>query len=65
MREEAARRDSFVVRIWREKGQQGWKCWVQHTRSGKSAYVRSFGEMQDFMESQASWLILKARTKLK
>ena len=47
---EAARRNSFVIRIWREPGRSGWKGWVQHTGSGQSTFFQHFCELQEFVE---------------
>jgi hypothetical protein len=46
-------RQSFVVRIWREEGDAGWRGWVQHTRTQKSATVESLKALLDFVERQA------------
>ncbi|HNS50800.1 MAG TPA: hypothetical protein PKO09_06410 [Anaerolineae bacterium] len=50
---EAAQRDSFVVRIWREEGQPAWLGWVRHTRSGEEVCVRSLDELAAFIGRRA------------
>lgn len=45
-----AQRESFVVRIWRGKGQREWKGWVQHVRSGDSAALQNLQELMTFLE---------------
>ena len=42
---QTTRRDSFVVRIWRERDQPGWQGWVQHAGTGESASVRRIDEL--------------------
>lgn len=50
------RYNSFVVRIWRERGGSAqeqeviWKGWVQHVLSGESVYVQNVDELLAFME---------------
>ena len=47
---------SFVVRIWREQtnpttdSQALWRGWVQHPRSGQSAYVQDLEELLSFIQ---------------
>ena len=43
-------RASFLIRIWRERGQLTWRVWVQHIQSGESAYLRCFDELWAFFE---------------
>ena len=50
MREEPTQTDSFVLRIWRQKGQQGWRGWVQHSRTGESALVQGMAQLEAFIE---------------
>lgn len=53
MKKAAVRRDSFVIRIWREEDQSGWQGWVQHTGTGEAAYVRDTDELLAFIERRA------------
>jgi hypothetical protein len=50
MKAEGGQRDSFLVRIWRDRGKPEWKGWVQHTRSGESALLHSRAELLAFLE---------------
>lgn len=65
MRKETTRSDSFVVRIWREKCTPGWKGWVQHARSGESAFVQTVDELLTFVERQTGKLNGARRRGLK
>lgn len=65
MKTERVQRDSFLVRIWREKGRAEWRGWVQHTRSGSSTPVRSRGELWAFMEQHSGKLPDSRRKGLK
>jgi hypothetical protein len=42
-------RESFVVRIWRKPGQPEWKGWVQHVRSGESAFLDDVDDLSTFV----------------
>ena len=53
-----AQRESFIVRIWWEKGQPEWKGWVQHVCSGDSAPLR---DLQDLMSYLERWTTRPAR----
>lgn len=50
MREEPTQTDSFVLRIWRQRDQQDWRGWVQHTRTGESAVVQDMDQLAAFIE---------------
>lgn len=50
MREASTQTDSFVLRIWRQRGQQGWRGWVQHTRTGESDVVQDMDQLAAFIE---------------
>ena len=65
MKEGVAQRDSFVVRIWRKKGQSDWQGWVQHSRTGESAPVRNLDELLSFIERWAGKLMRAPRRGLK
>lgn len=52
MREEPTQTDSFVLRIWRQRGQQGWRGWVQHARTGQSALIQGMGQLEVFIEDR-------------
>lgn len=58
-------RDSFVVRIWRERDEPGWQGWVQHANTGESASVRRIDELLAFIESRVGRLTDTGRTGLK
>lgn len=58
-------RDSFVVRIWREKGSVGWRGWVQHARTGESVPFEDLDKLQAFLEGQTATLADRARRGLK
>ncbi|MBN1485817.1 MAG: hypothetical protein JXA37_13970 [Chloroflexia bacterium] len=47
------RRESFVLRIWREPHRASWKGWVQHASSGESAYVQEVEKLLAFIEQYA------------
>jgi hypothetical protein len=49
-------RDSFVVRIWRERDRPGWQGWVQHTATGESVSVRSVDDLLAFIECRTGRL---------
>lgn len=49
---QTAHQESFIVRIWQEEGQDGWRAWVQHPRSGESTVVRTVAELTAFF---AQW----------
>lgn len=53
-----ARRDVFIVRIWREEGALSWRGWVQHSPSGESTAFRHMSELQAFIESRAGESVL-------
>jgi hypothetical protein len=63
-KQQAVRRDSFVVRIWRERDRPGWQGWVQHTGTGESAPVRDREELWAFIEERAGALAEDAPTGL-
>ena len=52
----STQQESFIVRIWRETGHCGWRGWVQHTRSGESAALRSVQELVAFFEQRTGRL---------
>ncbi len=64
-RPQTIQRDSFVVRIWRERGQPGWQGWVQHAGTGESASVRGIDELLAFIEERAGRLAEPDRKGLK
>jgi hypothetical protein len=44
--------DSFVTRIWLERGTTGdpvWRGHVRHVQSEQQAYFQNLGEMSDFL----------------
>ena len=45
-----AQREAFVIRIWREQGQPEWKGWVQHVRSGESAFLEDVDALSTFFK---------------
>jgi len=62
---QTTRRDSFVVRIWRERDQPGWQGWVQHAGTGESASVRELEDLLAFIEERAGRLTEPGRTGLR
>ncbi len=45
--------ESFVARIWLERGPNGeptWRGHVQHVQSGRESYFQDLGEMREFLE---------------
>lgn len=48
----AAFRESFILRIWREEGQPGWRGWVQHVHSGESALFQNLADLLAFVEQR-------------
>jgi hypothetical protein len=54
VREESTQTDTFVLRIWRQRGQQGWRGWVQHTRTGESVAVQDMDQLVAFVERHVS-----------
>jgi len=50
-------RESFIVRIWQEQGQAGWKGWVQHVRSGDSAFFEDLDDLPTFVKRWTVGLI--------
>ncbi len=56
MLEGPMRTQSFVLRIWRDRGRPGWQGWIQHVRSGESASVSSVGELLAFVQRFAGEL---------
>ena len=58
-------RHSFVLRLWREEGNSGWRGWVQHARSGDSAFIGELEELLSFVEHRAGKLSDAVPKKLK
>lgn len=58
---QSARRDSFIVRVWREAERSGWKVWVQHAGTGESALVQELDGLLDFIEARTEGLRLSTR----
>jgi hypothetical protein len=58
-------RNSFVVRIWREKGSAGWRGWVQHARTGESVPFQDLEKLLAFVEGRTGKLADRARQGLK
>jgi hypothetical protein len=52
----SAARHSFVLRIWREKGNAGWRGWVHHIRSGESTASQDLNELLAFVECRTGRL---------
>jgi len=45
--------ESFVARIWLEKGQNGeprWRGRIRHVQNGREIYFQDLREMRDFLE---------------
>ena len=60
-----AQKDSFLIRIWRKRGQKHWLGWVQHTRSRESTPIHDLGELQAFFERWTGKLTDTKRQDLK
>jgi len=56
MKDDKSCSNSYILRIWREDGQPGWKGWVQHARTGESAFVQHVEELLAFVERHAGKL---------
>ena len=65
MDRQPTQQESFIVRIWREQDPPGWRGWVQHTRSGESAVVRSLDDLVAFFESRTGKLNERERQGLR
>jgi hypothetical protein len=55
------RRNTFIVRIWREQvtgraAVERWSGYIQHVRSGDERYVRSIADIVAFFELHAGEL---------
>lgn len=50
MKEAKSRSNSYIIRIWREEDKPGWKGWVQHARTGESAFIQRADEILAFIE---------------
>jgi hypothetical protein len=53
----SAARHSFVVRIWREESDAGWRGWVEHTRTGEASFVQELDELLAFIECRTGKLV--------
>jgi hypothetical protein len=62
---QTAVRDSFVVRIWRERNKPGWQGWVQHAGTGEWASVRRIDELVAFIERRTGKLSTTTQKGLK
>lgn len=47
-------RESFVLRIWREKGRAGWRGWVQRVGSGDWERLSSPDDLISYIEKETS-----------
>ncbi len=59
MSKEQRRSDSFVVRIWWERGdgaQSVWRGWAQHAASGKQHYFADVAQLLAFIEAHTGSL---------
>jgi hypothetical protein len=65
MEKRPTRRDTFIVRIWREEGQPGWTGRVQHIGTGEVVLVRSLDKLLTFVERQTGKLTGPVRKGLK
>ncbi|HEY54069.1 MAG TPA: hypothetical protein G4N94_11490 [Caldilineae bacterium] len=56
----AEKRNTFVLRIWREeedgREQDAWRGWIQHVRSGKEVYVQDLLSLIHFVEQRTGRL---------
>ena len=65
MKEAKLRSNSYIIRIWREEDKPGWKGWVQHARTGESAFIQRADEILAFIERYAGKLAESERKGLK
>jgi hypothetical protein len=56
-KDSSADRHSFVIRIWREEGNAGWRGWVEHTRTGETSFVQELDELLAFIECRTGKLV--------
>lgn len=49
-------RHSFVVRIWRDEGEAGWRGWIEDTRTGKASFFQELHELLAFIERRTGTL---------
>ena len=54
---QGACRESFVIRIWRERDCPDWRGWVQHARSGEAVFVKELDELLAFVERRTGKLV--------
>ena len=65
MKKNSIHKDSFIVRIWREEGQIGWRGWIQHVHTGNSALAQNLEELVAFIERRTGKLTGSGRKGLK
>jgi hypothetical protein len=56
MRDAKSRSNSYIIRIWREDGKPGWQGWIQHARTGESAFFQRLDDLLAFIERSAGKL---------
>lgn len=54
MAQNPVRRESFILRVWREGKNQAWKSWVQHANSGASTIVYTLADLWAFIEQHTN-----------
>ena len=59
----SATRHSFIVRVWQEDEHPGWRGWVQHVRSGETAYIHNAKDLLVFMERQVEIPVHRPRSE--
>jgi hypothetical protein len=65
MPHQEAKRDSYLLRIWRPANQADWQGWVQHIQSGETKALQSLSELQAFLERYSGKLQAPPRKGLK
>ncbi|MBN2550497.1 MAG: hypothetical protein JXB15_15135 [Anaerolineales bacterium] len=54
MAQDPVRRESFILRVWREGKNQAWKSWIQHADSGASTIVYNLADLWAFIEQHTN-----------
>lgn len=57
--------NSFLVRIWSDKGQNLVRGYVQHVGTEEGAHFMDWNKMVDFMTNHLDWRITETKTSEK
>ena len=53
MKENTAVKEIFIIRLWRDTADPlVWRGEVQRVRTGEAVYIRSAGELLDYLQQQ-------------